>query len=108
MKQMYFSPSIIIFVNIYRSPADVSFIYKRQDPHSPRVLVQWSLSLQLPLQSCYSHASLLCTLQTIGWPILVLAILPTCSAHIKGEQDSAWEVACTRGKSMLNLRIAGG
>lgn len=61
MQQMYFSPSIIIFVNIHRSPADVSFIYNRQDPRSPRILVQRSLSLQLPLQSCYCHASFLPT-----------------------------------------------
>lgn len=55
------SRSNIIFVNIQGSPADFSFICKRKDLHSPTALVQRSVSLQLPLQSCYSHASFLPT-----------------------------------------------
>lgn len=112
--------------NICRNPADVSFIYNRQDSHSPRALVQRSLSLQLPPQWCYPHANSLppnllasrCAKHCTDCPnhhriilvltILVLTILPTCSADIHGKQESAWEVAGTRGTSTWNLRIADG
>ena len=61
MAAVFLPPFFLFFLNIRRIPADASFIYNRQDPHSPRALVQRSLSLQLPLQSCYPHASFLPT-----------------------------------------------
>lgn len=109
-----FALLFIFFKNIHRTPADVSFIHSGQNPHSPEALVQRSLSLQLPLQSCYPHGSFLPTnlldhtVQTIIWTILVLTVLPTCSADICGKQESAWEVAHPRGTSTMNLRIVGG
>jgi len=47
-------------------------------------------------------------MQSIVWTIPVLTILPASSAGGCGKQESAWEVAHTRGTSILNLRIVGG
>lgn len=50
---------LFIYLLIFTGSQLMSFICNREDPHSPRTLVQRSLSLQLPLQSCYPHTSLL-------------------------------------------------
>lgn len=107
-----FALLLLFFLDIHRIPADVSSIYNRQDPHTPRALVQRSVSLQLPLQSCYPHASFLPTNLASHCAkhcttILVLTTLPTCSADACGKQESARVVACTKGTSTPNLRIAG-
>lgn len=111
--QLYFCSFIYLFFNIHRIPADVSFICNKQDPHSPR---PWSrgvcpfscfCSPVIPMPASFPQTFLLHTVQSIMWTTLVLTILPTCSADTCGKQESAWEVAHTRGTPTLNLRIVG-